>query len=306
MFHHFYNDEHIAGGQGALSADEFEEMLNYIGIERILSPVEWVSKLRANMLSKDDLCITFDDGLKSQFDVCYPVLDRYGLKCFWFIYSSVHHGVLEKFEIYRCLRMKFFDTVDDFFDLFFKKCKEFKSIVFDPHSFDDYYQAKIGLYPFYSVSDLKYRFYRDEVIDDDTFIVIMGQIIDDLGITLADLSHNLWLQDKHLKLLSDEGHYIGLHTYNHPTALAKMSYNAQSEQYNKNLAHIRDVCGTRSVSMAHPNNSYNRDTIRILKDLNIACGFRSNMEVIEAGTAIDPFLEVPRMDHAKVVKMMRE
>ena len=45
-------------------------------------------KTKKNKIQNYETCITFDDGIKSQFDVAYPVLKDLKIKSF-FIYSSI-------------------------------------------------------------------------------------------------------------------------------------------------------------------------------------------------------------------------
>ena len=54
--------------------------------KRILNADEWIEKSKNKRLSNKDLCITFDDNLKSQYDIAIPVLKKYNLKAFFFIY----------------------------------------------------------------------------------------------------------------------------------------------------------------------------------------------------------------------------
>ena len=90
MFHHFHDETHPPSGQGSISAKEFEEILNFIGIENIIEPDEWITKLRKNKLKENDMCITFDDALKSQVDIALPKLRSNGLTGFFFIYACCH------------------------------------------------------------------------------------------------------------------------------------------------------------------------------------------------------------------------
>ena len=170
--------------------------------------------------------------------------------------------------------------------------------------FQVYVNDKLKLYPFYSTGDLKYRYLRDIVLNEVEFEEIMDSLIVERGITSVDLAAGLWLSDDHLSSLSSKGHYAGLHSYSHPISIARLSYAEQKEQYTKNYEHLRGICGRDPISMAHPSNSYDDDTIEILKNLGIACGFRSNMAICEkTGSDSDAF-EIPRMDHANILRMM--
>src|SRR5580700_8086460 len=91
MFHHFHGGVH-PDVQGSISAAQFADILDFVGVKHILDPHEWCERATRGALGKLDLCITFDDSLRGQFDVALPVLESYGLKAFWFVYSSVFEG----------------------------------------------------------------------------------------------------------------------------------------------------------------------------------------------------------------------
>src|SRR4051812_1212306 len=103
MFHHFHGGAH-ARGQGAISAQQLDELLDFVGAGRILPALEWQERSTRGTLAPDDLCITFDDALRCQVDIALPVLESRGLTAFWFVYSSVFEGVRERLEIYRHVR----------------------------------------------------------------------------------------------------------------------------------------------------------------------------------------------------------
>lgn len=307
MFHHFHNGRHPKG-QGSISKQNLERLLNFVGIDRILNPQEWLEKLEENRLEPENVCLTFDDALRSQFEVALPVLEKYHLKAFWFIYSSVFEGHSGKMEIYRHFRSKYYSNIDDFYELFFKKIfksefsKRAKEVLEDRKI-----KNQIEQYPFYSVNDIKFRLIRDLALGKETYESIMDEIIQEHGFSLEDLSKNLWMSNHHLKYLSDTGHVIGLHSYSHPTTLAELSYKDQLGEYEKNYHHIKKVCGQNPQAVAHPCNSYNENTIKILKQLDIRCGFRSNMFSKEKGGQLNATrFEIAREDHANVIRMWKK
>ena len=51
--------------------------------------------------------------------------------------------------------------------------------------------------------------------------------------------------------------------------------------------------------MSHPCNSYNDDTLAILRDLGIVLGFRANL-----ADDTNSLLELPRQDHATILADM--
>jgi peptidoglycan/xylan/chitin deacetylase (PgdA/CDA1 family) len=82
MFHHFHDNLHIKG-QGSISASKLEAMIKYLKKDKIiLSADEWYYKALCNRLRDNEVCLTFDDNLKCQFDIAYPVLEMLNLKAF--------------------------------------------------------------------------------------------------------------------------------------------------------------------------------------------------------------------------------
>ncbi len=304
MFHHFHDRQHFQG-QGSISQENFENLLRFIGLDRIISPDEWIKRLDAGRLNNKDICLTFDDGLLSQFDIALPILEKYNLKAFWFIYSNVFEGQLSKLEIYRVFRSKFFHNIDSFYNVFFDKIfrSEFKDkakAVTKEEEVGKYNKS----YPFYTANDIRFRFIRDRALTAHEYEIIMDTIIKEQGLTQEELSKNLWMSNDDLASLNGRGHMIGLHSYSHPTVFADLSFEGQREEYRRNYDHVRSVCGKSPVVMAHTVNSYNDDTFKVLSQLGIRCGFRSNMfPKIEGNKLNRNKYEIAREDHSNVMRI---
>jgi peptidoglycan/xylan/chitin deacetylase (PgdA/CDA1 family) len=122
MFHHFSSDRHPFI-QGALSQRDFARVLRSIGPERFLRPQDWIDRSQKGTLAPRDLCLTFDDALLSQVEVALPVLDDFGLKAFFFVYSSIFDGHYELFEMIRYFRNVHFATQDAFHNAFYDRLR---------------------------------------------------------------------------------------------------------------------------------------------------------------------------------------
>lgn len=303
MFHRVHRQGTAPWGQGSISDVEFEELLHFVGVKNILPPEEWISRLKINKLRDQDLCLTFDDGLKCQYDVCLPLLEKYRLRGFWFIYSSVFEGTGGELEIYSCFATRYFENIDAFYEVFFSKCGPQITEEFRESKFKKYARVTQSSFRFYSSNDLKFRFVRNEL--QPKFEKIMDQMIREKEVSKNEISKNLWFSNSELKALSDKGHFVGLHSYSHPPNLSKLSDKDQFRQYRKNEKHIREVCKIRVVSMAHPLNSYKEGTLRLLRGLGILCGFRSNA-IPPDGKKINPnSLELAREDAANILRKMK-
>jgi peptidoglycan/xylan/chitin deacetylase (PgdA/CDA1 family) len=305
MFHRFNKSNTKARAQGSLTEIDFENILTHVGINRIISPHEWMLRVESNTLQSEDLCITFDDGLLGQFEVALPVLKKYNLKAFWFIYSSVFNDEVNKNEIFNIFITSCHSSFKDFFQKFFSKLP-FSHEIFKKSEYIVFYDYLKSKFSFYSDSDIKFRFIRNYVLSPDEFEDTIEEMISSSVTDVSELFNNIWLDNDNLLLLDDSDHYIGLHSYSHPYAISELSIKEQKSEYVKNYEHILGVTGKRTKCMSHPLGSYSHDTFSVLKDLGISCGFASNM-TLNGNTYIENTsnFEIPREDSSNIKRMLK-
>jgi peptidoglycan/xylan/chitin deacetylase (PgdA/CDA1 family) len=111
-------------------------------------------------------------------------------------------------------------------------------------------------------------------------------------------ARQLWMDADCLLDLRDRGHVIGLHSHTHPTQMAKLSPADQEKEYAANFSILEKVLGKRPSTMSHPCNSYDKETLAILKKMGIQLGFRAE----PVGSPTYGLLEWPREDHINLVK----
>jgi peptidoglycan/xylan/chitin deacetylase (PgdA/CDA1 family) len=290
MFHHFAGEGHPPV-QGALGAEELEALLD---ARRSLLPArEWAARAEAGTLAEDDLCLTFDDSLRSAYDVARPVLERRGLTAFWFVYTSVVDGALDPFELDRQFRNRHFPSVDAFHEAFLDVVargahgEEVRARLrsFDPGTY-------LAEYTFYGEGDRRFRFVRDEVLGPARYRASMDALMAARGVERARLAENLWLDAVCLRRLHAAGHVVGLHSHTHPLRMAALPVAEQEKEYATNHERLRAILGEAPLSMSHPSNSYSADTLRVLEGLGIRLGFRTDL--VPAASR----LEHPRQDQA--------
>jgi peptidoglycan/xylan/chitin deacetylase (PgdA/CDA1 family) len=119
-------------------------------------------------------------------------------------------------------------------------------------------------------------------------------------IDVREISKNLWCSREDIRHLKNTGHVIGLHSHTHPTDLKALQPELQRKEYADNQSLLVELIGDSISTMSHPCNSYNDDTLFILRNLGIDLGFRSNLE-----EGFPSPLEYPRLDHALLVDHIR-
>ena len=275
-------------------------MIEFLGSKSILPAREWLALAIRDGLGENDLCLTFDDSLRCQYDVALPVLEDYGLTGFWFVYSSVFEGRVDSFEVYRYYRTTQFDSINRFYESFFEMVdgglygREVREALdgFDPPS-------HMPDFPFYTSEDRTFRYVRDRVLGDSRYREIMDAMVSASPLDIEALRSVLWIDDSCLKELDRKGHVVGLYSYSHPMDITELSREEQREEFNRNFRHLNSVLGKVPVAMSHPCNEYNHATLEILGELGIRLGFRANTAKPESD-----LLEMPREDHTNVLRRM--
>ena len=300
MFHYFHGGSH-GKGQGSLSAEEFGAILDFASPRGFVSPEEWCQRVDTDSLN-GAVCLTFDDGLRSQYDVALPILEERGLAAFFFVHTSVLADPPVGPELHRYLRSTY-DDLDQFYSEFFeavalteygKRVSEALN-TFTPDSY-------LTAYPFYTEADKRFRLVRDDVLTFSEFDAVMGVMFADKNIDREAVARTLWLQRDHLRDLERRGHIVGLHSHSHPMKLERLSYEEQLHEYQTNSDMLAETLGRRPVCMSHPANSRNAATFQVLTKLGVQVGFRAVM-----GGPDWTKLDLPREDSTNVLaEMSRE
>lgn len=306
MFHRLHRQGETPDGQGSISDSAFEAMLLSIGSKRILTPEEWMYRAKEGSLSKSDLCLTFDDGLKTQFDIALPVLERLSLKAFWFIYSAPLHGHLDRNEIANLLATRYFSSFDEY-------AKSFEAVIsvpsraFETSQWQRYEEQVSKRFPFYSSTDVRYRYIRNHLLSRSEFDAAVDQMLQSVGLDLTEAASRLWMTVDNIRALHSSGHSIGMHSYSHPFALSALDIDHQRTEYQNNFDDLSRITRQSPRSMSHPLNSYSPATLEILTSMGIECGFCSNMQPPGNCATVNPSpLEFAREDSAALLKMLAE
>jgi len=155
----------------------------------------------------------------------------------------------------------------------------------------------LASFSFYSDEDRLFRYTRDLVLGREQYVNTMLQMILQQDINIDEIASTLWNTSANIRHLSNSGHLIGLHSHTHPTDLQSLSVIEQASEYEQNLKILKSITHTDILTMSHPCNSFSNETIQILRELNINCGFRSNMD-----DYYNSELEYPRLDHILLMK----
>lgn len=306
MFHHFHNSSEHLKGQGSISKDDFYKIINYIGTKNILDANIFFEKLKQNSLKDNEVCLTFDDGIKSQIDVALPVLEDLKIKSFFFAYTSMFENKPDNLEVFRFFRMNCFNNVDKFYSKFYEVLDEDLNFFFKKNR--KTIELKKSLFSYYSKEDIKFRLVRDQFLTKEKYEKIMFHMMSEKKFEPEKFNKKLFFQKRDLVNLDNLGHVVGIHSHNHPTTMEKLDYKSQKKEYELSLKKMSKILNKSEKTikfMSHPCGSYNSDTLEILKNLGIELGFKQIMNV-EKNKGMrkinNSHLEIARENHSQIFK----
>lgn len=284
-----------------MTAVQLEQMIEFIGRKRIISADQWKERFARGQLRPDDICFTFDDNLRCQYDVALPILKREQITAFWFVYTAPLCGVYDGLEVYRAFRTARYPNVDDFYESFYKAAAQSPWADKIAARLENFVPSQhLRDFPFYTDADRKFRFVRDDILGVTPYQQVMESMMRAEDFDVAAAARNLWMDAAALQDLRSQGHCIGLHSHTHPTRMGELPAAEQQAEYSRNLSELTQIIGERPSAMSHPCNSFSPATLEILSGLGITLGFRANMALSRPSG-----LELPREDHANVLAAMR-
>jgi peptidoglycan/xylan/chitin deacetylase (PgdA/CDA1 family) len=308
MFHHFHDNKIHKSSQGSITKDDLYKIIKFVGRNNILNADDFLIRACENKLKPKNLCLTFDDGIKSQYDVALPVLEDLNIKSFFFIYSSIFTSKPNPLEIFRFFRMNYFEDVNEFYKSFYEVLDEELVDFFNNNK--KYMLLIKKRFPHYSMADLKFRFVRDIFLKEAKYNKVMFKMFKKFKYFPKRPYKELFFDKKILKKINSLGHVVGLHSHWHPTEIDKLSYNLQKKEYLLNintLSKILKVKKHQIKSVSHPCGKYNNHTLKILKELNIKLGFKSHLQIdkyLGINKINNSLLEIGRKDHSEIFRII--
>ena len=301
-FHYFHDLLSHPKCQGSLSASDFERMLDYLQSKFTLMDGKKFLEAAVNGTGEENqICLTFDDGVRSQLDVAVPVLESRGLTGIFFCYSSHFTGDISMLEVYHDFRFRCYKDVDAFYREFFEILRQDPGICtlqmqhsMDRFSYDDY----LVHCPWHSYTDKLFRFTRDCLLTKAQYRELMGRMMLRRGYDWKKQSEGLWMDGQSLRELEKRGHVVGLHSHTHPTNITGLGEGEQVWEYVENQRCLSQILGHPVQVAAYPCGKYQPGTLETMKQLGVQIAFTAEMN-----SYADP-LRMPRKNHPLIWKEM--
>lgn len=302
LIFHYFHDDKIKETQGSIDGNTFEKIIDKYSVDHnILNAQEYLEKAVTESLQEKDVCITFDDGLYSQFCVADKILQKKGLTAFYFVYTSPMDGVLEKMELYRTYRNKY-ASMDEFYNDFFnllieygnKKNLDYKSVIASEEARRYFIQ-----YDYYSQNDRIFRYLRNEILGNQ-YDIVMDLLMKKNNFDALNECKSIWIGQTQLAEMEERGNVIGLHSHTHFTSLKGLSYDRKLDEYSNNKKHLESILKDKVRSASYPCDTYDQESDDILSSLGIEIAFLAHYEETERLQ----LRKIPRIDASAFLKQI--
>jgi peptidoglycan/xylan/chitin deacetylase (PgdA/CDA1 family) len=279
----------------ALEIDDFKRQIDYFCDNfNIIAGDDFINIINSKkILDKPSFVLTFDDGFLDHYEYVFPYLKHKKVLAYFYPPTQaikqkkvldVHkiHFILEKEQN----RIKILKEIDN---ILFKRKKikiddlDTKVIRQNKKSLDDKNTIFIKrlLQFFLPAVD------RELIVDE-----IFKKIINEDSHSFAK---KIYMSSENIKEMDSENMIFGLHGNNH-LWWKFLKKSDQKDEINKSLNFYTQLkLDTNNISVCYPYGSYNKDTIDLLKDLNVSFGLTTNHGNIDANNISNKY-EFPRFD----------
>lgn len=271
IMYHYVRDFSKSKYRGikGLDVKVFEKQLEYFKKNyRILLPEEVRYIITANKsFGNKDCWLTFDDGYKDHYQYALPLLDKFSIKASFYppVKTTNENDVLDVNKIHFILSV-FKDAQEllknieiKFNKAFPNKFSSFSEIVKKINTSSRYDSKEIIIIKRLLQRNLPENF-RKKICND----LFKNYVFKDV----SAFAKSLYMNPNEIIELFNNGHEIGIHSYNH-CWLGYLSKNEQQKEIIKSLNFWRSLGVINDKwTMCYPYGNYNNDTLNLLYEYN--------------------------------------
>lgn len=220
------------------------QLENLKTVGRFISPKELLAKTDEILNSKENyILITFDDGLKEQFELAKPILDSLQIEALYFInsinfiekeVSLVHKTHLLRSQIAPSVLMQNFTDLSS--ESSFELTSEEKIKAVEHYNFDDIQSAYLKYF-------LNFKLSAEQ----------LALVINNLFLQFFDsnqIVEKLYMTEEQLQFLANENQ-LGSHTHSH-LALGLLKQEKIKSELEKTKNYLEDLTKTRISFVSYP------------------------------------------------------
>lgn len=281
-------------GIKGLELDGFKRQLDYLRKNfTIVSTAQVVNAVKHSTVLPNNACwLTFDDGYKDHFTYVMPELLKRNLHgAFFPPRVAIEEGqVLDVNLIHHIL-----SCADDLQQLTCSLNQHCLNQGFSENDINAYYDEFAVPSRFDNADIIYVKRMLQHVLPEQSRSSIANKLFEEfVGISVAELSSELYMSVNEVRELVKNGMYVGSHGSMHYW-LNKISKEEQEKDIKQSLKFLESVgASTSDWVMCYPYGAYNDSTLSLLERFDAALGITTEVRV--ANLASDNPFTLPRLD----------
>ena len=274
LFHHFHSNKNFYKSPGSLTKNKFHKFIKK-NRKFIKNPEEFLFSSNKEKI----MTLTFDDGLKCQFDIALEVLENFNLKGFFFIFTSPYCNDHFTIENIRYFRYKYFHSSREFYLSFYNKYEKVsgQKINFNNKKNKNLFKIYRKSSPYYTTDDINYKIARDNILDKKTYNKVILLMLEEKKVNLRNLTKKLYMSKDDIKKIYKMGHTIGLHSHSHNYLNYKFSYLEEKKDYLLNKEILEKIVSGNVNCSSYPFGNYTKNSSQIFDEIEIDYAFCKNL-----------------------------
>lgn len=247
-YHYFRDpeDSRFPGIHG-VNVDRFEKQISNLAARfEMITPNDFLSFKQADFQSKDYCLITFDDGLKEQYELGKPVLDKYGIEGVYFI-NGVNQDQNKVSLVHKIHWLRSINSPELFNNKLYNTIEE--NGINIPVSYEDF--EPVPGQNIYDSNDVRYtKYLLNHILNEESQKLILNKMYSDTGNNEMEHAKQLYFDKDMIKELGGLN-MIGSHGYEH-TVKTNFTTSQLVLDVVSNQTFIKSICGKAPRIISYP------------------------------------------------------
>ncbi|MDP3726657.1 MAG: polysaccharide deacetylase family protein [bacterium] len=250
VIHYHYIEDPNSENKGMNSCPvfEFEKHIHFLSKHYAPATLQEIFEAAKHNSPKRYYSITFDDGLKDQYENAVPILKRYDGKATFFIITQTLEGVLPSAHKLHVILSRFsvFEIIDMWNTFLKRRHPEYAARFFIPK--DRRMVKDRRLYADIPTANIKETFTAVPPAVRDEFL---NFIFDTHHFDEAESARNIFLNEDEIQDLEEKGFEIGVHTHVHEP-IGALGAGGLHNDFKKSKKWFKKITGKEPKIFSYP------------------------------------------------------